>query len=231
MRLAANSRWSVEYRFKASAAIGRRTNSALVASGFRTHLARLSNGAVRLSAIELNPRVNVVEQPAFGASQSVVRGVFVVESGTPIETSVLDMAFSEAVKGAGNPGFSATYIANAVPDPGGCGTINTFAIFHPGESVYEICRDATLLSATATTTPAPTVTTMDATIATVGASTVHSSTVEAEVGSKDAGLSTRLPQIGIDAWDSVPTGAKVGAVIVGSAIVLALFGYAFRSVK
>lgn len=231
MRFAAGRRWLVEYRFKASAAIGRRTDSNVIGSAFRTHLARLSSNAVRLSDISLNPRANVAEQGFLGTSQSVLRASFVIESATPIESSIVDMAFAEAVKAAGNPGFSATRIAESVPDAGGCGSIDRLAIFHSGESVYEVCRTQSPLIPSADTVPAPAVSASDAMLASAGTSSVHSSTVAAEVGSKDEGLATRLPQLGLSAWDTIPLSAKIGGVVVGSAIVLALFGYAFRSVK
>lgn len=231
MLLAPNQRWNLQYRMITSSGIGDRTNSQVAARVFASKLTELSRGAVRLSQLGGNPSFQVVRVDGLlGTTQSNIRASVTVESNAVFDTSLADRAFAEAMKGAGNPGFSATRIAGKVPASGGCGIVDAWGVLQRGDVIFRVCRDQSVVSSGASSAPVPVSTIMDSVVSTSGTAVVQNSTNPAEIGTVVPTVGDRTRSGIPNAWAEIPIEYKIAA---GAVIGVALFGlaaYTLRSV-
>lgn len=232
MRLAPNQRWNLQYRMVTTSDIGDRTNAQTAGSVFAAKLNELSRGSVRLSQIGGNPSFQVVRVDGpFGiTSQSTIRASVTVESNTVFDTSVTDRAFAEAMKAAGNPGFSVSRIAEKVPANGGCGIVDAWGVLQRGGVIFRVCRDQTTVSSGASAAPSPASTIMDSMVSTGGTAVVQNSTNPAEIGTTVPTMIDRGRNNASGLWGEIPIEYKIAA---GAVVALGLFGlaaYTLRSV-
>jgi len=231
MLLAPSQRWNLQYRMVTSSGIGDRTNAQVAARVFAAKLSELSRGAVRLSQLGGNPSFQVVRVDGLlGTTQSNIRASVTVESAAVFDTSIADRAFAEAMKGAGNPGFSATRIAEKVPASGGCGMVDAWGVLQRGDVIFRVCRDQSVVSSGASSAPVPATTIMDSVVSTSGRAVVQNSTNPAEIGTTVATVADRARNGTSGVWDQVPIEYKIAA---GAVVAIGLFGlaaYTLRSV-
>lgn len=241
-RVARNTPWEMQFRLGVGPTIGERTSVDTIKTQFAPQLSRASNGRVALSQRENNPRVQIVEKSVAGLREHSIRVCAVVQSGEEFDTRDFVLASAEAVKAAGNPGFSGPRIADRADSSGnGCSRIdgsswNPLEFFRQarnmveGDTVFEVCVEYRRAPAS-TDTPAVAVPAGDSVAASLGSARVHASSRPEEVGRQQPTVTERIPRDLGNMWDSIPGEVKFAAGAIGVLAGLIGIGYVIRSAK
>jgi hypothetical protein len=236
MRLAANRPWNVQFRLRVSEGIAQRTNANLMASSFVQGLGAFDGGRIQLApGVASNPWKRIVENSFLGATDYTIQLSATIISRGVIETADVATVFFNAVKTAGNPGFSTTRLVEALPAAGGgCGSVDTAAGIRSlfgSDVIIRVCLDASPADPASATNRPPETTMSDSVTASAGSVIVRDSTDPREVGLSVRPLSQRIPDGAGGLWDAIPLSYKIGGGAVIGIVALVALGYAYRSVK
>lgn len=232
--LAANALWNLQFRMVCTPGIGQRTNAALLGTRFGDWLSANTHGVVTMAEGGGNVHARTSDRAVLGTSDATVELSAVVRGTANWNTAAACLAFANAVKDAGNPGFSAQRIADKFPaDANGCGAVDNFgmvtSLFGDGEYVTRVCLS--YAPAASGAAPPPSGGFTDRAIATVGTGAVRDSTRPSEVGQRTPGLAPVIPQLGNELWESIPLGYKIGGGFVLGMVGLVALAYVVRSFK
>lgn len=236
MRLAANRPWNVQLRMRVSEGIAQRTNANLMASAFVQGLSAFDGGRIQLApGVSSNPWKRVVVNSFLGATDYTIQLSVTITSRGVIETADVATIFFNAVKTAGNPGFSTTRLVDALPAAGGgCGAVDTAAGIRSlfgSDVIIRVCLDASPADPASATNRPPETTMSDSVTASAGSVVVRDSTDPREVGLSVRPLSQRIPDGAGSLWGEVPLSYKIGGGAVIGLAAIAILAYAYRSIK